>query len=252
MKLDDLIERTSPDVRVGVGLVEGDIREPDVLYRVDFCPIAVFRGAGHLLGALEKGEIDAAVRGSLPSEEFLRRLRKEKKRAKVRRIALLNLPEGKSFLLAPVGIDEGRTAAEAKELLGDCRDFCSLLGWEPRIGVLSAGRREDRGRGRDIRRSIRRGEKLAAAGGVRNFYISVEDAACWANCVVAPDGITGNLMYRTLTRLGWGSSLGALYFPLRLGLADTSRSGSVEEYLGAIALSNISRTHDRGILQGRI
>jgi predicted methyltransferase MtxX (methanogen marker protein 4) len=51
--------------------------------------------------------------------------------------------------------------------------------------------------------------------------------------------MAGNLIYRTLTRLGSGGSLGALYFPLLLRLADTSRSGSIEEYLGAVALANI-------------
>ncbi len=153
---------------------------------------------------------------------------------------LITLPDGEPFLLGPVGIDEGATLAGMRALIGDSKEFCSLLGWEPRVAVLSAGRAEDAGRSRDIARSIRRGDRLEAIPGVRHYYITVEEAIGWANCVVAPDGVTGNLMYRTLTRLGAGSSLGALYFPLDLHLADTSRNGTVEEYAGAVALANIA------------
>lgn len=158
----------------------------------------------------------------------------------MRRIALLLLPDGTPFLLGPVGIDEGGTIKQMRLLADDCRRFAGLLDWEPRVAVLSYGRAEDIERGTRIKRSIRRGDRLSALEGLRHTYITIEEALGWANCVIAPDGTSGNLIYRTLTRLGSGGSLGALYFPLSLRIADTSRSGAVDEYLGAIALANIA------------
>jgi predicted methyltransferase MtxX (methanogen marker protein 4) len=240
MELGSLIDLTSHDIPVGIGLAGGDRREEGVLSGADFCPLNVYRTVGDLLGGLKSGEVRAAVRGSLPSGEVLGSLAARREEKNVRRVALVALPDGQPFLMGPVGIDEGGTLSGMRAMIGDCREFCSLLGWEPRVAVLSSGRAEDAGRGREIARSIRRGERLDAEPGVRHFYITVEEAIGWANCLIAPDGVTGNLMYRTLTRLGSGTSLGALYFPLDLRLADTSRSGTVDEYLGAVALANIA------------
>ncbi|MBU4194504.1 MAG: phosphotransacetylase [Actinobacteria bacterium] len=245
MEIDSLIRLTSPDIPVGIGIAEGDRREDEVASVAGFCPLVIYRDAGALLGGLESGEIRAAVRGSLPAKELLGSLAALNAGLSIRRIALVTLPGGKPFLLGPVGIDEGGTLAGMRALVEDAGEFCSLLGWEPRVAVLSRGRSEDAGRGKDIARSIRRGERLESIPGVRHYYITVEEAIGWANCVIAPDGVTGNLMYRTLTRLGAGSSLGALYFPLGLHLADTSRNGTVEEYAGAIALANIAAQYSQ-------
>ena len=228
------------DTRVGSGLVEGDVREKPVLSSVAFCPVYVFRDAATMFDALSDNVIYAAVRGSLPSDAFLKELRSRRPRTRPRRIALMVLAGGKPFLLGPVGIDEGGTLEATGRLARDMRAFCGLLGWEPRIAVLSAGRPQDAARSRSISRSIERGELAAERYGVRHFNIMIEEALEWANCVIAPDGVTGNLLYRTLAHLGGAVSLGALYFPLRLALADTSRSGAVDEYVGAIALANLA------------
>lgn len=237
--LQDLAMSASRATTVGIGLSPGDPREKEVLRAATFCPVNVYREPLELLEALRDGVIGAAVRGSLPAEPFLSALKAARPGVQVRRIALLTLPGGKPFLLGPVGIDEGRTLSGMRLLVEDSRAFCTLLGWEPRVAVLSAGRPEDAGRGREIGRSIRRGERLSRIAGVRHFHITIEDALEWANCLIAPDGVAGNLIYRTLVHLGSGSSLGALYFPLELRLADTSRSGTAGEYLGAIALANL-------------
>jgi predicted methyltransferase MtxX (methanogen marker protein 4) len=240
LDLGTLIDRADSESIIGIGLTAGDPREEEILSRTDFCPLKVFRNASNVLRALDAGEIRAGVRGSLEAGPFLSAISRGRHRAGVRRIALLRLPDGKPFLLAPVGIDEGGNLRAMRRLVRDCRAFCGLLGWEPRIGVLSSGRVEDAGRGRGIAASIERGERLAAPPDVRHFYITVEEAIGWSNAIIAPDGVTGNLIYRTLVHLGSGSALGALYFPLELRLADTSRSGMVEECLGAIALANIA------------
>ena len=242
--LETLARGASPGVTVGIALTAGDPREAEIRSRASFCPLAIYRDGSLMLGDLTGGRIDAAVRGSLSATSFLEDI-KARQRGGFRRVALLTLPEGGPFLLGPVGIDEGKTLRDMRLLAGDCREFATLLGWEPRVAVLSYGRPEDRRRGRDIRRSLRKGDRLAASEGLKHSYITIEEAVKWANCVIAPDGMAGNLIYRTLTRLGSGGSLGALYFPLSLRLADTSRSGSAEEYIGAVALANIAAQNSR-------
>jgi predicted methyltransferase MtxX (methanogen marker protein 4) len=242
MELDDLKALTSADVTVGIGLVDGDEREAALLARADFCRLELFRRPGDMLDALGGRDIDAAVRGSLSSDLFLKELKDRFPKPAARRIALMTLADGRPFLLGPVGIDEGGTVRAMRGLVSDMRDFCALIGWEPRIGVLSAGRPEDAGRSAAIAGSIKRGESVARLEGVRHFNIMIEEALAWADCIVAPDGVTGNLIYRTLAHLGGAASLGALYFPLSLRLADTSRNGALDEYVGAVALANIAAT----------
>lgn len=238
MHLDELASTCSPEATIGIGLPAGDPREEEVVAGA-CCHLHVFRNAGSLLDALADGAIDAAVRGALPANELLGELKSRGLGRGLRRIALLTLLDGRSFLLGPVGIDEGGTLAKTRRLASDMKDFCGLLGWEPRVALLSAGRSEDTARSASIASSIRRAESAADGSTVRNFNIMIEEALQWADCVVAPDGVTGNLIYRTLAHLGGATSLGALYFPLDLRLADTSRSGTTTEYLGAIALATL-------------
>lgn len=237
---------TSMDVRVGIGLSGGDPREKAVLASVAFCPLYVYRSSAEMMEALAGSQVDAVVRGSLPSDGFLAALRERHPRVRPRRIALLLPSSGRPFLLGPVGIDEGGTLREMERIIRDMREFCALLSWEPRISVLSAGRPADVGRSARIASSVRRGEVLAGRHGVRHCNIMIEEALQWANCVIAPDGVSGNLVYRTLAHLGGAVSLGALYFPLGLRLADTSRNGTVDEYVGAVALANLAAGHLRG------
>ncbi len=232
--------RTCARVKVGIGLPEGDPREGPVLASATFCPVLVFRRGAELLDALDAGDIDAGVRGALPSHEFLNELRSRRKSAAPRRAALIVTAAGRPLLLGPVGIDEGGTVESMGRLVKDMREACGLLGWEPRIAVLSAGRPGDEARSPRVARSIRRGRLTAERHGVRHCHIMIEEAAEWANCVIAPDGVSGNLIYRALAHLGGAVSLGAFYFPLSLRLADTSRSGTVDEFVGAIALANLA------------
>lgn len=246
MDIKHLERLTSSDLAVGIGLVAGDNREEQVLEGADFCKVKVFREAPRMLDELARGRIAAAVRGSLASGPFLKETGIRHPGVRTGRAALIvtrgsaDERDGNAFLLGPVGIDEGGTIDANRPLVAGMKDFAGLLGWDPRIAVLSAGRAEDAGRGHHIARSIRRGEAAAADESVRHFNIMIEEAVVWANCIIAPDGVTGNLIYRTLVHLGGATSLGALYFPLDMRLADTSRNGKIEEYVGAIALANIA------------
>jgi predicted methyltransferase MtxX (methanogen marker protein 4) len=65
-----------------------------------------------LIADLMAGTIDAAVRGTLPSNSTLNSLKRRTGADHLERIALLETVRGKKFLLAPVGVDEGWTVQE--------------------------------------------------------------------------------------------------------------------------------------------
>jgi predicted methyltransferase MtxX (methanogen marker protein 4) len=62
----------------------------------------------------------------------------------VRRLALLEL-SGWAFLLGPVGIDEGKTVQEQRELLLGGARFLQGMGVAAKATVFSGGRMEDQG-----------------------------------------------------------------------------------------------------------
>ena len=73
---------------------------------------------------------------------------------------------------------------------------------------------------------------------VKNYYILIEQAVkdkC--NVIIAPDGITGNIIFRTLILINKWPSNGAITFGLDKIYIDTSRSQSVEGYLRSIKLA---------------
>lgn len=224
---------------IGIGSSFAGEREKEFLKSLNFCEVRIFRDSEDIFQALVDRSIHGAVRGSLPASPFLSAYKKATGRLP-RRLALLSTAQGKPFIFGPVGIDEGRTLAETERMVGYARDFASLLGWDEKVAILSGGRPEDTSRSTKIAGSIRRGEEVARRTGAVHYHILVEEAVRWANCIIAPDGISGNLMYRTLVHLGGGLSFGALYFPLKFAVADTSRTGTEEEYVGAVALSNIA------------
>ena len=68
--------------------------------------------------------------------------------------------------------------------------------------------------------------------------ILIENAiANKSNLIIAPDGISGNLIYRTLVHLGGGKAYGAIYMGLEKIIIDTSRVGGLSEIQGALILA---------------
>jgi putative methanogen marker protein 4 len=198
-----------------------------------------------LLDLLFKGDIDAAVRGTAKASIILRLLKEKLGQRSFFRIALLETSIGHQFLLAPVGIDEGSSIDERLAIITSGSQLLKKLGVEPRIGILSGGRMEDIGRSPDVDKTIEEGQKLTSKAreqlpyGIEHYGILVEDAIqAKANLIVAPDGMTGNFIYRTLIHLGSGKSHGAIYVGIKEILVDTSRSAPPEEYLNAIRLAN--------------
>ena len=65
-----------------------------------------------LIDDLHAGNIQAAVRGSLPANDTLQYLKSVYAVPRLERIALLETAAGQKFFFAPVGVDEGWTVAE--------------------------------------------------------------------------------------------------------------------------------------------
>lgn len=182
-----------------------------------------------MVRALEKGEIDAAIRGSMSSSDVLKALKASFGLMAVQRVAVMSSAEGRRFLLAPVGIDEGAHADARLKLATAISSYFSPLGWRLKVGVLSKGRLEDRERGNDIRRSIDEGEaltsQLVAAGlQAKHHTILIEDAVRESDLVLAPDGVSGNLIFRTLHFVGGHEAYGAPVVNIPRVFVDTSRA----------------------------
>ena len=164
-----------------------------------------------LVRLLAAGEIEGAVRGNLPAGRAMRALA-EQFDIRVRRLALLEL-SGWAFLLGPVGIDEGETAADRLELLLGGERFLQSMGVAAKAAVLSGGRMEDRGRCQRVDVSLSEGELIAARAreaGVAASHKGILIERCRDDdIVIAPDGICGNLIFRTLLLLCGAASYGA-------------------------------------------
>jgi putative methanogen marker protein 4 len=177
-----------------------------------------------MIADLFAGKIDAAVRGTLPSNETMRALKLAAGVDHLERIALLETAKGIKFLLAPVGVDEGWTVAEKLSLIGKGRSIAEKFGLPQKVGVLSGGRLGDVGRHRQVDTSMAEAELVARLAGADHCEILIEEAVKSCGLIIAPDGITGNLIFRTLVFLGGGSSHGAPVVNIDRIFVDTSRA----------------------------
>jgi putative methanogen marker protein 4 len=192
-----------------------------------------------LVELLLSGKIDGAVRGTLSATKTLSELKRSLKIKKLYRVALLETADGKPFFLAPVGIDEGNSIDDKVELVKRAAGHFSRLGVKMKVGILSGGRFEDKGRGETIDRTLEDArivtQKLCEIGiEAKNYSILIEDAIEEANFILAPDGISGNLIFRTLVFLGGGYGHGAPVLMDKV-FVDTSRVGG--HYSRAIILA---------------
>jgi len=194
-----------------------------------------------MVRALVDGQVDAVVRGTLPSHQVLPLLMQATGSSSMMRVALMELEGGRTFLLTPVGIDEGRDMAQRWALLKGAVRLASGLGWEPRVAVMSMGRAEDQHRGEAIALSHRECEALRSAAESEGVTaecagIQLERAVEGNNVVLAPDGVTGNLVFRALHLVAGHESWGAVALGLvPLVFVDTSREKA--DYLGALHLA---------------
>ncbi len=202
-----------------------------------------------LVNNLRDGTVDAVIRGKLPSSPFLKSIKHAFSMEETYRLACLGTASGKTFFFGPVGIDEAGTTAKKRQLVMLSSRLLGKLGILPSIHVLSAGRLDDVDRNQAIGDSIRSTIDLVesmkkdndlVAGTIHHGEILIENAiASDGNVIIAPDGISGNLVYRTLVHLGNGRSYGAFYLGDHLPgpVIDTSRVGPPSEYGGALILA---------------
>ena len=200
-----------------------------------------------MLSDFQARKLDAIIRGQLSSANFLEELKYQFSIKNVCRLALLTSSSGQDFFFAPVGIDEARNIEEKELLIELAIKLLDRLGIVPSFYVLSAGRLDDAGRDEHIARSILDAVEIVEAMraaheglAIQHGEILIENAfENGANVILAPDGVSGNLIYRTLLHLGGGHSHGAYYLNEELPgpVMDTSRAGTVEEYAGAVVLA---------------
>jgi putative methanogen marker protein 4 len=232
------------DRRIGIGAstdLEKVQASASIAHSAGYGKVTVYQDPESLVDALRSGEIEAAVRGSLDSNGVMKVIRKEFSIDHVLRMAILQPRNGKMFFFAPVGVDEGNTVAEKLELVMLGAALMRRMGFEPKVGILAGGRRGDKGRDPRVDRSLADADEVASKAvenGVeaRNAEILIEEAVEDCNMIIGPDGVSGNLIFRTLHFLGEGRALGAVILNIDRVFIDTSRSKT--SYVDSIALAS--------------
>ncbi|MCU0632785.1 MAG: methanogenesis marker protein Mmp4/MtxX [Methanolinea sp.] len=189
-----------------------------------------------LIRDLYLGNIHAAVRGTLPANATLAALKRMSGVDRLERAALLETEKGTRFLLAPVGVDEGWTVQEKVSLVRRAESMARFIGLSGGVAILSGGRLGDAGRHPRVDESMAQAELVARLTGARHFQILIEEAVKQCSVILAPDGISGNLIFRTLTFLGSGHGHGAPVLNIDRIFVDTSRASP--EYVDALHLAD--------------
>jgi predicted methyltransferase MtxX (methanogen marker protein 4) len=78
-------------------------------------------------------------------------------------------------------------------------------------------------------------ELVSRLSGARHYEILIEDAVKTCGVIIAPDGISGNLIFRTLVFLGGGHGHGAPVLNIGKIFVDTSRASP--DYTNALLLA---------------
>lgn len=191
------------------------------------------------------GYLHAIVRGSLSSSKFLESLKDKIQVEKINRMALLESADSFQFFYGPVGIDECNTFEQKRDFINLALQIFHQLALTPHISILSGGRKGDLGRDANVDRSINTAlevvdffERKEPDLRIRHDEILIEKSLeLGSNLIIAPDGISGNLIYRTLVHLGKGKAYGAIYMGLDKIIIDTSRVGELSELIGALSLA---------------
>ncbi len=194
---------------------------------------------------LNNKTVNVIVRGSLSSSKFLENIKSRFGITEINRLALLETLDGFQFFFGPVGIDECNNYETKVGFIKKAIQVIKSLNITPKISVLSGGRTSDLGRNPSVDSTIK------IANDVVDFFtnqdpdldishdeILIENAVKKeSNLIIAPEGISGNLIYRVLVHLGGGKAHGAIYMGLDKVIIDTSRVGSLSEIQGALLLA---------------
>ncbi len=195
---------------------------------------------------LINNKINSIVRGSFKSSKFLKLLKDSLKVKNIYRLALLETANGEQFFYGPVGIDECNTFKNKQIFIEKSLKIFRYFEIKPKISILSGGRIGDLGRNKLIDKTIDDAENLvkyfnSQEPNIEIFHdhILIENSIKnGANLILAPNGISGNLIYRTLIHLGNGKSYGAFYLDTKYSIIDTSRVAPENELNGAFFLAS--------------
>jgi len=94
------------------------------------------------------------VRGTISARKTLQHLKLQIGARHLCRSALLSSAAGKQFFLLPVGIDEGASTIARAHLVTETAHLLTALNVRPKVGVLSGGRSEDKGRTKAVDRTL--------------------------------------------------------------------------------------------------
>ena len=254
-------------IRIVAGLGENEniIKASNELNEIDDLEITLVKTEDELIEAFKNQEIDAVIRGSLKASKVIKAIKDFKSGQTINRTTYINTEDDESFsknyefLLAPVGIDEGKNIEEKIILAVQAANFIQYLGKKPKIAVLAEGRKDDLGRSERIDESLISSEELtnrlietfkeldnfdndsdeiSKNYSIKNYYILLEQAIeDGYNIILANDGIFGNIMFRTLVLLDKWPSYGAVTLGIDEIFIDTSRDQTVEGYVRSLKLA---------------
>ena len=235
----ELLDSELPDVKVGIG-VHGDRTSVEECARRFPGNVIIYDDAERLASDLAEGRIDAAVRGNMSSSVLLPILKKRLGLPELERIVLLEPKGGKLFCMAPVGIDEGWTFDQKYDLVVKCMPLLKKLGMGSRIAIMSGGRSDDKGRNEVVDQTIDDGlalvERLRSEGyDAYDGQILIENIIGDADLVIAPEGISGNLIFRMMHFLAGAGAPGAPLINTDKVFVDTSRAKT--DYTDSIVLA---------------
>lgn len=206
-----------------------------------FAEVKIFSDAESLVSALKKEEIQCAVRGTLSAKPVMNLIKSEFEVENLIRIAFMVMDDKRVILIAPAGVDEGQSMEEKVEIIDlGCRLLAKFKAKE-NVGVLSGGRLEDLGRHMKVDETLMEGEKVTSSAldkgvAAKHYGILIEEAAKSSNLLLAPDGISGNLIFRTLNFFGGARGMGAPIVNINKVFVDTSRAK--DDYCNDIALAS--------------
>ncbi len=269
------MNKTITMIRIVAGLGENEniIKASNRLKDIDDLEITLVKTENELIEAFKNPEIDAVIRGSLKASKVIKAIKEFKSDKTINRTTYINTEDDESFskdyefLLAPVGIDEGKNIEEKVILAIQAANFIQYLGKKPKIAILAEGRKDDLGRSERIDESILSSEELtnklietfkeldnfdndsdevSKNYSIKNYYILLEQAIeDGYNILLANDGIFGNIMFRTLVLLDKWPSYGAVTLGIDEIFIDTSRDQTVEGYVRSLKLAyNLSKLRE--------
>lgn len=230
--------------RVGIGIgedshkVRNSARSAE---RKGYADVTIFESPEEMISALVNGEIEAVVRGDMSANKTMAEVKRQFSLDHLLRAALMQPKGGRMFFLAPVGVDEGWNIEERMEFIRLMAKLFSSLEQDMQVGVLSGGRVGDIGRNPEVDRTIREGMEIERQGreegySVEHCQILIEDAVRSKDLIIAPDGITGNIIFRTMHLVDGCVSMGAPILNLKKVFVDTSRAKKC--YTDSIALAS--------------